>query len=155
MRTLRYPDSLRAQLGMDHPGPWQAEDVDRADWIDADTDLDCMVLRGPGGAWCGYVGLPPGHRFHGSGWDDPDVRVHGGLTFANSCQESEDPNAICHVPQPGRPAEVWWLGFDCSHALDRSPRMEALAPGFMYLQEYRTFEYVKQETEALAKQLHS
>ena len=109
------------------PGPWDDE-PDKVQWIDEATDLDCLAVRNHYGSWCGYVGLPPGHRLHGVGYDDvePYPDVHGGLTFADSCDEHEDPaRGICHVPEPGRPADVWWLGFDCGHFMDVSPGLEA------------------------------
>ncbi len=43
------------------PGPWQDE-PDKAQWLDAGSRLPCLIVRGPVGALCGYVGLPPGHR---------------------------------------------------------------------------------------------
>lgn len=59
---------------------------------------------------CGYVRLPPGHPWHGKGYDDVDPypEVHGGLTFAEAdtaCGKGGDDNA-------------WWLGFDCAHVGD-------------------------------------
>src|SRR5437868_4216905 len=34
------------------PGPWWDE-PDKVQWIDPATDLDCLAVRGPFGAWCG------------------------------------------------------------------------------------------------------
>lgn len=101
--------------------------------------LDCLIVRNHYGALCGYVGVPPGHPWHGRDyadtvrdavidpWDgsiDALVNVHGGLTYASDCQEdAAEAKGICHVPPPGRPGGVWWFGFDCNHAFD-------LAPGF-------------------------
>lgn len=42
------------------PGPWDAEPC-KQQWVDAATGLDCLAVRNPGGAWCGYVGVPTGH----------------------------------------------------------------------------------------------
>lgn len=44
------------------------------------------------------------------------LRVHGGITYADSCH-----GRICH---PGE-ARVWWFGFDTAHAWDDIPGMEA------------------------------
>jgi hypothetical protein len=141
-------------------GPWKSE-PDKAQWIDAATGLDCLIHRGPSGALCGYVGVPPGHRFHGSDYsavlfdtedgDSSYPEVHGGLTFSDSCAETtrEDGRGICHIPEPGRPADVWWLGFDCAHSGD-------LCPSYDRSWEYGTYrdlEYVKREVESLARQL--
>lgn len=105
-------------------GPWLHES-DKIQWIDPETDLDCLIVRNPRGALCGYVGVPPGSPWHGLHYDDPQLpstNVHGGLTFSRSCRESDDPSeGICHVPEPGRPDDVWWFGFDCAHAGDLMP----------------------------------
>ena len=109
----RYVDKSAWALG-----PWQDE-PDRVEW--RYRGMPCLIVRGGGGAPGGYVGLPPGHPGHGKDYDeDPnwDYRCHGGLTFASACQEG---GKICHVPAPGEPADVWWLGFDCSHSGDLRP----------------------------------
>ena len=131
------------------PGPWQDE-PDRVEWHV--YGFPCLALRNPNaGVWCGYVGVPPGHRYHGIKEEEADVEVHGGLTYAAPCQED---GPICHVPQPGEPDDVWWLGFDCAHFGDFSP---GLFPGLIAFgsefNEYRTLEYVREETEDLARQL--
>ena len=109
-----------------HPwteGPWDSE-PDKVVWVDSFTDLDCMIVRNHSGAWCGYVGVPPGHRWHGKRYQDidydldPDLDVHGGLTFTAGC---EPDTPLCHTPVAGRPDDIWWLGFDCHHYLDRAP----------------------------------
>lgn len=46
------------------PGPWQSE-PDKAQWVDEATGLPCLAVRNSGGAWCGYVGVLPGHPLHG------------------------------------------------------------------------------------------
>jgi hypothetical protein len=144
-------------------GPWDDE-PDKVHWIDADTDLDCLIVRGPSGSLCGYVAVPPGHPWHGLGYGSVDVHVHGGLTFADSCHESTDGegHGICHVPLPGRPHDVWWLGFDCAHAFDVTPywaSLEAHEPSLRvrvpadYRGAYRTLDYVKNECRLLARQV--
>lgn len=143
-------------------GPWKDE-PDKIQWIDGTTGLDCLIVRNRMGGLCGYVGVPPGHPWHGRGYDELDVSVHGGLTFASGCDE-DNPEGICHVPAPGRPADVWWLGFDCGHAYDLQPRMElvlsrmdpplptrTIAPGWEVT--YRTVDYVRAECTDLAWQL--
>ena len=147
-------------------GPWVAE-PDKAQWLDEETGLDCLIVRNRHGALCGYVGLPPVHPLHGKSYDEvhdvTDIQVHGSLTFAGLCQEgAEDGPGICHVPEPGRPAEVWWLGFDCGHSFDLSPGLVAIiAESRAQMREfvglpgetYRTFEYVRGEVTSLARQL--
>ena len=152
-------------------GPWLTE-PDKVVWVDEATDLDCMAHRGPLGAWCAYVGVPEGHPAYGQGYDDVDVDAHGGLTYAAGCQETDDPAfGICHVPQEGRPAVVWWLGFDCHHFMDYAPRMKEVHAQIAadvaavrdraghswdesdWQEVYRDLEYVIAECETLAAQL--
>jgi hypothetical protein len=131
------------------PGPWDNE-PDRVEFRHA--GLACLLHRGGGGAWCGYVGLPPGHPAHGKGYGDAllyGVSAHGGLTYAAPCAHH-----VCHVPKPGEPDDLWWLGFDCAHAMDRLPGH--LESGFVGLgggDHYWTVEDVTRETKALAEQL--
>lgn len=100
---------------------------------------------------CGYVRLPIGHRYWGKGYDELDVSVHGGLTFAERAEDG-----------------AWWIGFDCAHyndaRVDPSARIEDITDE----QTRRTIEIVRQfpmqahfwsleeviaETEQLAQQL--
>lgn len=136
-------------------GPWDTE-PDKVVWIDEATDLDCMIVRNSLGALCGYAAVAPGHPFYGKDYDDVDVSVHGGLTYGARCQEGQpEAEGVCHVPQPGRPADVFWFGFDTAHFMDRVPGMPAI-PGLEDFDgdtTYKTFDYVKAEVEDLAKQL--
>lgn len=149
------------------PGPWQDE-PDKAQWIDLATGLDCLLVRNGDGALCGYVGLPPEHPWHGKGYSEcltacgddycyehsPGAlaEVHGGLTFSAACASTEDESQhICHVPQPGRPHEVWWFGFDCAHHRDLSPACAKY--GSWDRGTYRDVEYVIGECADLAWQL--
>ena len=111
-------------------GPWQDE-PDRIEWRVG--PIAALMLRNPrGGFWCGYVGVPPGHAWHGKqAWYGEDGEtispdVHGGLTFADGCMNDDRPQRerVCHVPRPGESDDVWWLGFDCTHAWDRAPARE-------------------------------
>lgn len=148
-------------------GPWDDE-PDKVQWIDPDTDLDCLAVRNGVGAWCGYVGVGPEHPWHGIEYFDctqPDdcdeewcyrhtpeglTAVHGGLTYSDSCQESApEATGICHIPQPGRPDPVWWFGFDCCHAGDAYPNMTIRFGG----DSYKPLAYVRQECRSLAAQL--
>lgn len=141
------------------PGPWHDE-PDRLEFDHA--GFTCLLLRNA--AWCGYVAVPPGHPWHGKNYDDvrtvnadgdedwPDV--HGGLTYSGECS-----GHICHVPKPGEPDDVWWVGFDCNHHGDLS--MSTLWMGVRYPdsslwggrgESYRDVEYVRWQTERLAAQ---
>lgn len=136
-------------------GPW-ADEPDRLEWRDDKTGLPCLALRSPVlGAWCGYVAIPPGHPWHGADYCDLEVyAAHGGgLTFAGPCDPGEGPDQICHVPMPGEPDDVYWIGFDCGHATDVAPAMVAYnrRHGLTWMSAldetvgatYKTLEYVK------------
>lgn len=156
MRTFQFAER--------HPpgdGPWRDE-PDKAQWVDEKTGLDCLIVRGPFGALCGYVGLPPEHPWHGAGHKMKllaKVRVHGGLTFASYCQEgAEDGPGVCHVPEPGRPEHPWWIGFDCCHPYDHQPGLHSvlalvgIQTALAKMQTYRTFHYVQVQVTRLAAQ---
>lgn len=161
-QTWTNPAIDRSEWG---PGPWDGE-PDKVSWTDAATGLPCLAVRGNPrmGNWCGYVAVEPGHPLHGKGYDDLDVEVHGGLTFADSCWDDGPVEAaVCHVPEPGKPADVWWFGFDCGHAFDIVPGMEARMKSARIHGDrawpdgpritYKPLEYVKRETARLAEQL--
>lgn len=141
-------------------GPWDDEPEDRVEWRSEGVPrLPCLIVRGPAGAWCGYVGVPPGHPWHGKDdsqcrtADDDYVDVHGGITYAAACNG----HAICHVPKPGESPDVWWLGFDCNHLGDEAPKSLALDIEHGYGRDwrggsYKTASYAKAQTEKLAQQ---
>lgn len=161
-------------------GPWDDE-PDKMSWTDPTTGLPCLIVRNGGGALCGYVGVNPDHPWHGVDygghivegcesirregycWEDghsPEstIRVHGGLTFASGCRHGEDESVgICHIPDPGQPADVWWFGFDCAHYMDVSPahlrRYREAGIGQLSDEVYRDVGYVREQVEGLAKQL--
>jgi hypothetical protein len=124
-------------------GEWDNE-PDRVDFIHA--GFSCFILRNPLGAWCGYVGVPNTHPAYEKSYDDIDVNVHGGLTYAEKCS-----GAICHIPQAGMPDDVWWLGFDTAHSGDNPPSMRIFK--FNPNGTYKDMNYVINETKQLADQL--
>jgi hypothetical protein len=135
-------------------GEWNDE-PDKAHWIDKDTGLDCLIVRGPSGALCGYVGIPETHRYFGKGYDEVDnhIECHGGLTFADLCRDSKDESkGVCHPKEGCANEEVWWLGFDCAHSGDVMPKYDRYNYD-EYYSSYKSFQYVKGEVESLAKQL--
>lgn len=91
-------------------GAWDSE-PDKVQWPDETTSLPCLVVRGPGGSWCGYVGVAVGHPLYGVAYSDcyhgdkcpepkgdgsyrycdhrPEsfLEVHGGITFAHHCSD--------------------------------------------------------------------
>lgn len=151
---------------------WTGE-PDKVQWIDPFTGYDCLIVRNPMGALCGYVGVPPGHSLHGVDYgacpqadDCPErdrycnhspesvLSVHGGITFSDFCDPSEADDAICHTPAPGRPDKVFWFGFDCAHAGDLCPgSFNFTTDSFRTADTYRDLTYVRNEVQALAVQL--
>lgn len=152
------------------PGPWMDE-PDKAQWTDLVTGLPCLAVRGPMGAWCGYVGVTEGHPYFAVPPSEVDAYAHGSLNFGDFCHDGPESHAICHVPGPGEPDRVWWLGFDCMHAFDiapaflrlheeiaqRDPHMRRLLDMTkadpLVREEYRTLRYVQAEVAYLARQL--
>lgn len=144
-------------------GPWQDE-PDKIQWTDEATGLVCLMVRQPThGAWCGYVGVPYGHPYFEESYQAvndclPDDGVHGGLTFDGFCRPGHDEaHGICHVPEPGQPDQVWWLGFDCAHAWDVRPG--PVIDSLLYIESagpdaaYRDVAYVRDQVTKLARLL--
>lgn len=131
-------------------GEWDGE-PDKAHWVDPETNLDCLIVRGPTGALCGYVGVPDGHKMYESEYEGIEVDVHGGLTFSDHCQPGDDDSSgVCNPKDGASNDNVWWLGFDCAHAGDFIP---ARPPIILIESAYKNFDYVKSEVESLAKQM--
>lgn len=150
MQTLEYHSQDKSQWP---EGPWKHE-PDKVQWRDGATGLPCLIVRGPVGALCGYVGVSRDHPFYGLNYDNEAiaVEIHGGLTFASKCQEKGgEEGAICHKVDPGEDDDVWWLGFDCAHARDFCPKHDR--PDRYPRDSYKDIAFVTREVEALAKQL--
>lgn len=128
-------------------GEWDNES-DKLHFVDKATDIDCLIVRGPVGALCGYVAVEPNHPAYLANYNRVQVDVHGGLTYASLCAED---GKICHVPRLGRPHDVYWLGFDCAHRGDLSPSYESRFIGLHG--SYRNLHYVINEVQSLARQL--
>jgi len=140
-------------------GPWMTE-PDKEQWTDEATGLPCLIKRNGSGALCGYVGVTEGHPWFAQDYDYVEADVHGGLTYADFCQEGDDGHTICHIVDPGEPDRVWWLGFDCAHCGDYLPAhdaghqrmMNAFFEGYSREETYRDRAYVKAECASLAAQ---
>lgn len=94
------------------------------------NNLSCNVLPMfslQAGAANGYVAVPKDHPYYGLGYDDVNVKVHGGLTFScpgnnlpESWQESELVTGNLHDLK-----DYWVFGFDTCHhgdSLETWPR---------------------------------
>jgi len=164
--TWRFAKKFRAaDVGEVPKGPWDDE-PDKIQWIDDATGLDCLIVRNPMGALCGYVGVPPEHPLYEVGYDAAyqlaaergvSLQVHGGLTFADRCEPGEPIEGICHLGEHGATENPWWLGFDMAHAGDLSPGMAWIEQNVLRLPpipgRYRDVSYAKGECTDLARQL--
>jgi hypothetical protein len=99
MKRIEYRTEDKSGWG---EGPWQQE-PDKIQWLDPETMLPCLIVRGPVGSWCGYVGVTKNHPLYGvsysqcpqacgEDWCDhrPEstLNAHGGITFAGLCAKS-------------------------------------------------------------------
>lgn len=164
------------------PGPWDDE-PDRFEWVDESTDFPCLIIRHPlSGNLCGYVAVPPGNTFHGLDRNEAALRgidVHDNITYAAPCMAVDEiPDGaqespwfhpdllVCHVPEPGEPDDVWWLGFAASRHDDIQPgydaRLRQQVGGDELLtrmntgkcrRRYRNLDYMRGECTRLAAQL--
>lgn len=129
-------------------GPWDNE-LDRKQWLDEATGLPCLITRTEEtGHLCGYVGVPKSHPLFEKDFYQPDVSVHGGLTYSAHCQ-----GHICHVVEEGEDDNIWWFGFDAMHGGDLMPRMSGSRWVFG-TPVYRDWSYMEREVLDLANQLN-
>ncbi len=91
-------------------------------------------------------GLPRAEVVEGIGQQLADINVHGGLTWASA-------------DLLGRETNLWWFGFDCAHAGDLCPGLQATMREMGILSNvhdddiYCTIGYVREECLSLAQQL--
>lgn len=77
-----------------------------------------------GGYANGYVAVPPGHPYHGVGYDKLLVDIHGGLTFDASAKEINNAtsgnwsNLEFLGEETCLPNDYWVFGFDTLHCDD-------------------------------------
>jgi hypothetical protein len=156
-------------------GPWKKE-PDKLSWTDKKTGFPCLIKRNWAGVLCGYVGVDEPHPAFKKDYDHDllkEIRVHGGLTYADKCQEGPEENSICHIPALGKKDHIWWFGFDCHHLYDFAPGYQkeidkitkintnyakytnAYIGRFGDIEIYRNLIYVKSQVKKLAKQLYA
>jgi hypothetical protein len=121
------------------------------DWT-TQAGLRAVVVVQDHGNRCGYVAVPEGHAMHGKDYDEVDVTVHGGLTFADGTDT-----------YPVVAEGLWWFGYDCAHYGDsRDP--ELMTPEYQKMYDkglfsffgegtVRSLGYCVSECESLATQL--
>lgn len=130
--------------------------------IEKDFMIDeyrCVIIGMYLGHRCGYIGIPKDNKFYGLMYDDVDIDVHGGLTYASS---------DCNSEYPVKTTDTWWIGFDCAHFGDgkdveliksfgeqeeRTKMLLDMELRFPIDEEVRTVEYVENELRNAVKQL--
>lgn len=141
------------------PGPWHDE-PDEHDFIDGTTGYPCALRRNTFGAWCGYIGVPSDHPWHGKGYGDevpgaqinPETRIDEvGIVTAFCHAHKETPTidmlVRCHggltyAREPWWQNETratWFFGFDCAHSGDLTPDKRTFSD---YSEVYRDMPYV-------------
>jgi hypothetical protein len=60
MKTIEYRTLDKSEWLV---GPW-LDEPDKIQWPDAATGLPCLMVRGPLGSWCGYVGVAEAHPLY-------------------------------------------------------------------------------------------
>jgi hypothetical protein len=153
------------------------DEPDEKDW--EYKGFKCALRRNHCGSWCGYVGISKEHPLYGLGYDDVSdvlvamleamknkpvpkepsfsllisilggeihptpanvIQVHGGITYAG------DGKDLFNNP------DIWFFGFDCSHAGDYAPNMPVLS-AIVSGNIYRDIDYATAEAEKMADQL--
>jgi hypothetical protein len=109
-------------------------------WV-TEAGYEAEVIATKMGHRCGYVTVPKDHPHYGRRYDDINVDVHGGLTYANEGT----------------------FGFDCAHwndARDKSimsdeyKKIYSMWPSLHDVEStIKTLEFCIAECESLAKQL--
>lgn len=80
--------------------------------IEKEFEVDgfkCVIVGQNWGHRCGYIEIPLYHKYYGVDYNEIDVDVHGGWTYAEYTHNNypiESPNG------------TWWIGFDCNHCCD-------------------------------------
>jgi hypothetical protein len=104
----------------------------------------CLVRRFmESGVFCGYVGLPEGHKYFGKEYDNIPINVHGGLTYAGH--------------DIGDDKTLFYIGFDCDHYMDIAPFRAFSNLSYLELIEYgntyKDIQYVREQIKGMVDQL--
>jgi hypothetical protein len=69
----------------------------------------CVVVGIYMGHRCGYIAIPKGNELYGKDYDEINIDIHGGLTYAEYSEND----------YPVKTDEnLYWIGFDCAHCGD-------------------------------------
>ncbi|WP_422358191.1 hypothetical protein [Qipengyuania flava] len=153
-------------------GPWSDEGFDKIAWHDAESGLDCILLRQASGVWGGFVAVERGHPLYGYREDaipaGAGLTPHGGIDYAEICSRNK-PEAVrvCHTRIGGRgamldtpnaedqtAADAWWFGFAADKPGDLVPSGSKPILAREEGEVYRGIDYMYEETIKLARQLN-
>lgn len=100
---------------------------------------------------CPPFGVMIRAMFGGEMEPTPEIafNVHGGITFASESHIRKDDGSGIYLEDDDR--EVWFFGFDCSHAGDLSPGMRKYH--LIGDEVYRDMAYAAEQVESLAEQI--
>lgn len=157
--------------------PWFTED----NKVDFEAEgFKCAMRRGPLGSWCGYVGIPKTHPWHGKAYSDKikptkdmlgprTAQDHGPIDVFCMLFSGVDPAEALNITLAmrihggltyasdrvpcGEPDGLWWFGFDCAHSGDLIPSFAEQRALHHGNDIYRDQSYVIAECQSLAAQL--
>lgn len=154
------------------PGPWDSEPDRVGPFVH--EGLICFLRRHRWGYWCGYVGVPPDHPFHG--WDTDDFQSLP-VTMLEDEREITYTGTARNLWPSDEPLLIgsYFIGFSCGDAYDLTPKSMAMLQRFVAslraeeeplthrrvdfpdprveLLPYRTIEYARGQLERLAELL--
>ncbi len=142
-------------------------------------DYEYLIVLNSNGNRCGYVAIPPGHKYDSTpledrkvefqnykreykhyDYDKLDIECHGGLTFMSRHHDLKD-----LLPQS---CDDFWIGFDCGHCWDK-PDIAAMTEYYgeqyveerkrfldvmsSYAEDFRNYDYVEEQCHRISEQL--
>jgi uncharacterized protein (TIGR02996 family) len=127
-------------------GPWRQE-PDADDWSHA--GVLCAVHRNSVGAWCAYVVVPKGHKWHRRRGEEIDCPQE--ITWSNA--------TACCLQRKTNWTGLWFIGWDYAHGMQLCPAMRArgrrvmptIPPELVDRERYYTLEQVRKDAEGMAE----
>jgi len=123
--------------------PWLFE-PDRIEF--ASGGLDCVMVRGPLDAWCGYFGVTREHPWYGKDYNAEvdgdvdmntcieDIGILNAFAMMRNRRKKGKAEIASLIPCHGgltwsgpshyiadSNEDIWWFGFDCGHSGDKIP----------------------------------
>lgn len=129
--------------------PWLTE-PNYAHWVNEQTGLQCILSRHPNALfWAGYVGVDANNPLYQKDYCTVEIGsmwVHKGLTNSSfGLPHMWDCQDVQMLEDKG----LWYFGFDAGHLFDYQPHRADSRPP-MSCETYRTYEYMRENCNALA-----